>query len=740
MYLERFQLKELPFGLAPDRRFFFAGGAHGETLENLRWALRNGERVIKVVGEAGSGKTLLCQELMTTLDEGWTLTYLSHPLPTSREMLLVLAAQLRARSADSQTGERERPTPSTDEEIPNDRLLDWVTERLIALREAGQTVVLLIDRAHALSLTCLDAIQRLATSETQSGPLLQVVLFGRAELDALLSGRSFKALSQRLLSSYRLRGMDRFDLEAYLEHRLAVAGSLQTDLFTRGALNALWKGSRGLPNQLNILCHESMLAAAAAGAAVIRRDHVRLALAQLGTSPWLVSHAAPTLDPTPPVAAEARPAPPSRKPGQPSLYWSMLTGVSVAIVAALLLVPRVPFGVSRTPRVDDALTPNAAQEAPASAGAIEASATNTDDVAAASSVASAIPLPPVSAISLGRKRGPAELHGIRVNGPEAHTRLTIELSRLTGHSVEHDPKRGDLHILLSDTLVVEPPAPVNLRGTAIRAIKSDYFNKDLRLHLHLGNAVWTHVAMLTDPKPPRLVVDLSAAPGTALPPAAPRKAAPVAAARPRPLPSSFSKKSVSVSDPQRAEKLYQRGVRLAEKGQLAEAFGALQEAVLLDSTHLGAREALASGVIQFGRPQEAIYLLDEGLQIEPGYPPFVKLKARILLQRGALGEALELLTQATPPVDADPDYHALIAALYLRRGEHRLAVERYWEILKTEADRGAWWLGLAIALEADGAPTQALMAYRTAHAVGGLGLDSRLYVEARIGALEPKGR
>jgi MSHA biogenesis protein MshN len=213
------------------------------------------------------------------------------------------------------------------------------------------------------------------------------------------------------------------------------------------------------------------------------------------------------------------------------------------------------------------------------------------------------------------------------------------------------------------------------------------------------------------------------------------------AAKPPPPPlSSFAKKPASASDPQRAEKLYQRGIRLAEKGELTEAFGALQEALSLDGAHLGAREALASALIQFGRSQEAIYLLDEGLQIEPGYPPFVKLQAHILLQRGALGEALELLTQATPPVAADPDYHALIAALHLRRGEHRLAVERYWEILKAEADRGAWWLGLAIALEADGAPTQALMAYRTAQAVGGLGLDSRLYVEARIGALEPKGR
>jgi MSHA biogenesis protein MshM len=452
MYLERFQLKELPFALAPDRRFFFAGGAHGETLENLRWALRNGERVIKVVGEPGSGKTLLCQELMSTLDEGCTLIHLSHPLPTSREMLLVLVAQLRARSAGSQAGGRERPTPSTDEEIPNDRLLDWVTERLIALRQAGQTVVLLIDRAHALSLTCLDAVQRLATSETQSGPLLQVVLFGRLELDALLSGRSFKALTQRLLSSHRLRGMDRFDLEAYLEHRLGVAGCVHTDLFTRGALNALWKGSRGLPNQLNVLCHESMLAAAAAGAAVIRRDHVRLALARLGTSPWLASHSVPMLDPTPPPAAEVRPAPPSRKPGHPSLYWPMLTGVSVAIVAALLLVPWVPSGISSPPRVDDALSPNAPPGAPVSAGAIEGSAPDTGDVAAASSAPSALPLPPVSAISHGRERGPAELRGIRVNGPEAHTRLTIELSRLTGHSVEHDAERGDLHILLSDTL------------------------------------------------------------------------------------------------------------------------------------------------------------------------------------------------------------------------------------------------------------------------------------------------
>ncbi len=736
MYLERFELEELPFALAPDRRFFFAGGAHGETLESLRWALRNGERVIKVVGKAGSGKTVLCQELLSALDEDWAVTHISHPLPTSREMLLVLAAQLRARSASSRASAREDSRALADEEVANDRLLDWVTDRLIALRRAGQAVVLLIDRAHALSLTCLDAVQRLATSETQSGPLLQVVLFGRPELDSLLSGRSFKPLRQRLISAYRLRGMDRFDLEAYLDHRLTVAGCARTDLFTRGALNALWKSSRGIPNQLNILCHESMLAASSAGAAVVRRDHVRLALAQLGESPGLASHEARVLAQPRPAAAPVHSTPARHVPRpRTSRRWPGLAGASVGLVLALLLVPRPSFVASPARGLQEAPAVSAAREEPVSSDGIDRPVAATRDVAAASSAAPRTDLPPVSAKSPRLKKGPVQLRGIWVDGPEAHTRLTIELSRLTGHSVEHDLERGDLRILLSDTIVVDPPAPVNLRGTAIQSIKSDLLDRDLRLRLHLGNAVWTQVAMLTDPQPPRLVVDLSAAPRTPLPPAAPVQASPSP-----PRPSFFTKKPASASDPQRAEKLYRRGLRQAEEGKFGEALGTLQEAVSLDAAHMGAREALASALIQVGQTDQALYLLDEGLQTEPGYPPFVKLRARILLQRGAIGEALALLTQSIPPVAADPGYHALIAALHLRRGEHRLAVERYWEILNAEPDRGAWWMGLAIALEAEGTPTQALMAYRTAGAVGGLGPESRQYVETRIGALEPKRR
>jgi MSHA biogenesis protein MshN len=328
--------------------------------------------------------------------------------------------------------------------------------------------------------------------------------------------------------------------------------------------------------------------------------------------------------------------------------------------------------------------------------------------------------------------GPALLRALYVEGPEENTRFTIELSRLTGHSVEHDLDRGDLQIVLSDTVVRDPPSPINLRGSAIRAVKSDLVDRDLRVRLDVPNAMWTQVAMVSDPKPPRLVIDLAALSrkAAAAPPAKP--------AFPTERKRSFTRKRPSATDPKTVGEAYKRGVSLAEKGKVEDAVEQLWIALSLDGAHIEAREALASLLLQTGRNEEAAHILDEGLTLQPNHPRFAKLRARILLERGETEQALSLLEEAAPRIADDPEYHALIAAVLLRRGEQAQAVQRYWRVLEIEPDRGAWWLGLAIALEAESSPAQALMAYRTAATVGGLSPDSRQYVEARIGALQPR--
>jgi MSHA biogenesis protein MshN len=261
---------------------------------------------------------------------------------------------------------------------------------------------------------------------------------------------------------------------------------------------------------------------------------------------------------------------------------------------------------------------------------------------------------------------------------------------------------------------------------------ADEVDGSLRLRLRLTDRLWTPTAMLTDEDPPRLVLDLKADENTLAHPSAVARAAGA-------IPAPVAKRLSPPIDPARAQEAYEKGLSLAEAGEHTEALRMLQAAVALDPQNAGAREVLASVLIRAGRTEEAMEVINEGLALHPRHPAFIKLRARLLLKRGAITEALDLLHDAAPSVAQDADHHALIAALYLRQGEYSLAGATYWKVLQIEPDRAPWWMGLAIALDAKGAGSEALMAFRTAQALGGLAGPSRQYVENRIVALERKG-
>ena len=170
---------------------------------------------------------------------------------------------------------------------------------------------------------------------------------------------------------------------------------------------------------------------------------------------------------------------------------------------------------------------------------------------------------------------------------------------------------------------------------------------------------------------------------------------------------------------------------------LQEALGQLLER---DPDHHRAREARAGLLIRLGRVDEAVGELETGMVLAPTRPGFAKLRARILSQRGTPAEALEILGRAPPPLPEDPEYHALIAALHQRMGEHGLAADLYRRVLGAQPQNAAWWMGFGISLEGEDAAGSALLAYRAAAALAGLGPESRRYVESRITALGAGGR
>ena len=262
MYLTHFALRELPFGLTPDTAFAFACTPHQEALNTLLIAVANGEGFMKVTGEVGTGKTLLCRRFLSQLERDSVSAYLPNPLLDPHGLLLALAEDLRA------DFDRDDDQPS---------LLKALNRVLVDQAREGKRVVVCLDEAQAMPLETLESLRLLSNLETEKRKLLQVVLFGQPELDQKLAHESVRQLQQRITFQYHLSPLSRRELEYYISHRLRVAGYMGDRLFNTAALDALYRASRGVPRLINVLAHKSMLAAYGEGRHYVSAAHVRKA-------------------------------------------------------------------------------------------------------------------------------------------------------------------------------------------------------------------------------------------------------------------------------------------------------------------------------------------------------------------------------------------------------------------------------------------------------------------------------
>ncbi|WP_137820491.1 ExeA family protein [Pseudomonas sp. 2FG] len=274
MYEAFFGLREKPFALTPNTGFLVQLAPYQACLNLLRVALAEGEGFIKVTGEVGTGKTLLCRALLNQLDaERYQLAYLPNPGLSPVGLRQALARELHIEGC---------------EELDAQAVLEALHRRLIELAAAGKSTVVLIDEAQALPTATLEALRLLTNLETEQAKLLQVVLFGQPELDATLERNEFRQLRQRITFSYRLRPLDVKDTTRYLQERLAVAGYRGEPLFAPAAVRRLVRGSGGIPRLLNILAHKALMAAYGEGRRQATARHVRRAqLDTEGAQPFL---------------------------------------------------------------------------------------------------------------------------------------------------------------------------------------------------------------------------------------------------------------------------------------------------------------------------------------------------------------------------------------------------------------------------------------------------------------------
>ena len=274
MYQAYFGLREKPFALTPNTEFLVQLAPYQACLNLLRVALGEGEGFIKVTGEVGTGKTLLCRALLNLLDaERYQLAYLPNPCLSPLDLRQALARELRIEAVESHDAMS---------------LLDALHHRLIELAAQGKSTVLLIDEAQALPDKTLEALRLLTNLETEQHKLLQVVLFGQPELDATLARHEFRQLRQRITFAYRLRPLDVTDTGRYLQERLSVAGYRGDPLFSPAAVRLLVRGSGGIPRLLNILGNKALMATYGEGRRQVGVAQVRRALADTDGAPSLL--------------------------------------------------------------------------------------------------------------------------------------------------------------------------------------------------------------------------------------------------------------------------------------------------------------------------------------------------------------------------------------------------------------------------------------------------------------------
>jgi MSHA biogenesis protein MshM len=256
-----FGLREPAFGLTPDTSFFFPAQPHLDAHETLRYALEAGEGFLVVEGEVGTGKTLLLRYLLNSLPERWQAAFVPNPGLDPRGLYAAIAIEF---------GLSPKGT--------SEALLHRLERHFIALAQADRQPVVLIDEAQALPGDTLEAVRLLTNLETEKRKLLQVVLFGQPELMVRLNAKNTRQILTRVSFHAVLRPLGLQEMNAYVRHRLKVAGS-EAAVLSPLASFALWRASRGLPRLVNIIAAKAMMLAYGRGERQVARHHVKAAAA-----------------------------------------------------------------------------------------------------------------------------------------------------------------------------------------------------------------------------------------------------------------------------------------------------------------------------------------------------------------------------------------------------------------------------------------------------------------------------
>jgi len=259
MYEEYFGLKRPPFKISPDTSMFFEGGKRGDILEALVYAIHRGEGIIKVVGEVGSGKTMLCRMLQLKLPKSVEIIYIANPSVSAEDILFVIANEMELPAA---------------KDASKHEVVNMLQEYLLQRHIEDKQVVLFIEEAQGMPLDTLEEIRLLSNLETDQHKLLQIILFGQPELDENLAKKSIRQLRERITHSFDLSPLTPGEIHQYLNFRIRQVGYTGPELITARLAKNVARYSNGLLRRINIIADKILLSAYAEGTHSLTRRHV----------------------------------------------------------------------------------------------------------------------------------------------------------------------------------------------------------------------------------------------------------------------------------------------------------------------------------------------------------------------------------------------------------------------------------------------------------------------------------
>ena len=266
VYQDFFGFSEKPFDLTPDPKYLYLSPKHKEVLAHLVYGLQENNGFLKIIGEVGTGKTMICRSFLRELRTDFNIAYIFNPAINELELLQTINSELGL------------PGKSKSKK----KLVDLLNVFLLEERAKGHRVVVIIDEAQDLEPKVMEQLRLLSNLETDTEKLIQIVLIGQPELEIVLAKDGLRQLRQRITIQWELLPLNLEETRGYIQHRLNVALGKGKVRFSRQAIETVFCYSRGIPRMINVICDRTLLIAYTEGTKKISPQIVKTAVKDIG--------------------------------------------------------------------------------------------------------------------------------------------------------------------------------------------------------------------------------------------------------------------------------------------------------------------------------------------------------------------------------------------------------------------------------------------------------------------------